>query len=346
MTVGTWWVAGTTTYHPLTTNRHILSMPAPLSLPDLAVGAHVEETLLVWDVEQRTQADGNPFVILTLANSSGRVKSAPFWSSDLHKVEGLAKGAVVSVVGELGTYRSDRQLKVASLRPVPREMVDWGRLLPSVGDVAPWWKKIEEWRGEMVDGPFRRAIALFYDDPDFRAQYERCPASLANHHAELGGLLKHTVEVGVISRQIAKTCGAALDVVLAGVLLHDIGKLEAYRWDGLFSMTEAGSLLGHVVLGSLMLDRRLDESDQPVVTESERLLLQHLVLSHHGELEFGSPVRPMTLEAEVLHFADDASASTANFAAALREAANFGEGDPVSKPIWSLDRRRVYRGGA
>jgi len=322
-------------------------MPSsPVSLPDLAVGARVEEPFLVWDVEQRTQSDGSPFAILTLANSTGRVKTAPFWSSDLHKVEGIQKGAVVSVIGELGLYRADRQIKVASLRPVSRELVDWTRLLPSVGDVAPWWSTIEKWRADLADGPWRRALALFYDDPDFRALYERCPASLANHHAELGGLLKHTVEVGAIARQTAKVCGAAWDLVLAGVLLHDIGKLEAYRWDGLFEMTEAGSLLGHVVLGSLMLDRRLDEPEQPVVSERERLLLQHLVLSHHGALEFGSPVRPMTLEAEVLHYADDASAATANFATALKETGNFGEGDAVSKPIWSLDRRRVYRGPA
>jgi len=321
-------------------------MPAPVSLPDLAVGAHVEEPLLVWDVEQRTQSDGSAFVILTLANSTGRVKTAPFWSSDLHKVEGVQKGAVVSVIGEVGTYRTDRQLKVSSLRPVPPNLVDWSRLLPSIGDVAPWWKKVDDWRGEMDAGPFRRAVALFYDDPDFRAQYERCPASLANHHAELGGLLKHTVEVGVIGRQIAKTCGASWDVVLAGVLLHDIGKLEAYRWDGLFTMTEAGSLLGHVALGSLMLDRRLDEPEEAVMSEGERLLLQHLVLSHHGELEFGSPVRPMTLEAEVLHYADSASAATANLANALKEAANFGDGESVSRPIWTLDRRRVFRGPA
>jgi 3'-5' exoribonuclease len=319
-------------------------MPAPLSIPDLALGARVEGPFLVSEVEQRTQNDGSPYVILTLTNSTGRLKTAPFWSSDLHKVEGIEKGAVVSVVGDIGTYRADRQLKVSSLRPVPRAMVDWASLLPSVGDVAPWWRKVEEWRGELTDSPWRRAIALFYDDPDFRARYERCPASLANHHAELGGLLKHTVEVGLIARTVAKTCGASPDLLLAGVLLHDIGKLEAYRWDGLFEMTEAGSLLGHVVLGSLMLDQRLDEADPPVVADDERLLLHHLILSHHGELEFGSPVRPMILEAEVLHHADNASATTANFAAALRESANFGDGESVSKPIWSLDRRRVYRG--
>jgi 3'-5' exoribonuclease len=341
-----------TTYNPLTayylppaTCHHILAVPpTPVSLPDLPLGARVEDTLLVVDVEQRTQSDGSPYVILTLGNSSGRVKSAPFWSSDLHKVEGLEKGAVISVIGELGEYRGDRQLKVTSVRSVPKDMVDWARLLPSVGDVTPWWSTVDKWIADMADGAWSRTVALFYGDADFRSRYERCPASLANHHAELGGLLKHTVEVGLIARQIAKTCGARWDLVLAGVLLHDIGKLEAYAWDGLFEMTEAGSLLGHVVLGALMLDRRLDEEEQPPLGDAERLVLEHLILSHHGELAFGSPVRPMTLEAEVLNHADDASAKSANFAAALKQSANFGEGETVSKPIWSLDRRRVYRG--
>lgn len=317
--------------------------PAPVSLPNLAVGSRVEDTFLVHELEQRTQSDGSPFAILTLGNSSGKVKTAPFWSSDLHKVEGLEKGSVVSVIGDIGEYRGDRQLKVTALRSVAPALVEWERLLPSVGDVTPWWRKVDEWRAELPEGSWRRVVALFYDDPDFRARYERCPASLGNHHAALGGLLKHTVEVGLIGRQMAKTCGARWDPLLAGVLLHDIGKLEAYRWDGPFEMTEAGSLLGHVVLGSLMLDRRLDETEEPVVSDEERLLLQHLVLSHHGELEFGSPVRPMTLEAEVLHYADQASAATANLAAALKESANFGEGQSVSKPIWTLDRRRLYR---
>jgi 3'-5' exoribonuclease len=318
--------------------------PTPVSLPDLPLGARVEDTLLVYEVEQRTQTDGSPFVILTLGNSSGRLKTAPFWSSEVHKVEGVEKGAVISIVGDVGEYRGDRQLKVASIRSVPREMVQWARLLPSVGDVAPWWGSVDKWIAEMPDGPWRRTVALFYADPAFRARYERCPASLTNHHAALGGLLKHTVEVGAIAKTMAKAAGATWELVLAGVLLHDIGKLEAYGWDGPFEMTEAGSLLGHVVLGSIMLDRRLDEEEQPPLSDPERLVLQHLILSHHGALEFGSPVRPMTLEAEILHLADHASASTANLAAALRESANFADGETVSKPIWMLDRRRIYRG--
>jgi len=315
-----------------------------VSLPDLPLGARVEDALLVYEVEQRTQSDGSPYVILTLGNASGRVKSAPFWSSDLHMVEGLEKGAVISVIGDAGEYRGDRQLKVTSIRSVPRDLVDWSRLLPSVGEVAPWWSTVDKWIADMAEGSWRRTVALFYGDGAFRSRYERCPASLSNHHAALGGLLKHTVEVGAIARTMAKAAGATWDLVLAGVLLHDIGKLEAYAWDGLFAMTEAGSLVGHVVLGSIMLDRRLDEEEEPPLTDGERLVLQHLILSHHGELEFGSPVRPMTLEAEVLHLADHASASTANLATALRDSANFGDGEAVSKPIWTLDRRRVYRG--
>jgi 3'-5' exoribonuclease len=104
-----------------------------------------------------------------------------------------------------------------------------------------------------------------------------------------------------------------------------------------------GRLLGHVVLGALMLDRRLDEEDDPPCTAEERELLLHLVLSHHGQLQFGSPVTPMTLEAEVLHWADNASAKTASFAEALADQSNFPSGD-VSTPQWALERRRVYRG--
>ena len=315
---------------------------SPISIPALGVGERIKGTLLVWNVDMRTQSDGNPYAILELANSTGRAPTAPFWSTDLHKIEGLTKGAVVDVVAEVQEYRGSRQLKVVSIRPVPQDLADLTRLLPSVGDVAPWWNLLDKWRGEMADGPWSRAVAAFYDDPDFRRAYERCPASIGNHHAALGGLLKHTGEVAHIARAIAKTCAADWDLLLAGVLLHDVGKLEAYRYDGLFETTEAGALLGHVTLGALLLERRLAELAPPLAA-CERSLLHHLVLSHHGALEFGSPVLPMTLEAEILHLADHASATSTNFADALRDDANFASGAQVSRRIWSLDDRKIYR---
>jgi len=186
---------------------------------------------------------------------------------------------------------------------------------------------------------------LFFDDPGFRSRFEACPASTSGHHAELGGLLRHTWEVAAIGRAIARTCGAEPDLVLAGAMLHDIGKLEAYRWDGAFEMTDAGALLGHVTLGMLMLDRRLAAQPAPACTGGERLVLQHLIASHHGHQEFGAAMPPMTLEAEVLHFADNASAKATSMAKALSTDENFdGQTLMSARALWEIDRRRAYRG--
>jgi 3'-5' exoribonuclease len=124
--------------------------------------------------------------------------------------------------------------------------------------------------------------------------------------------------------------------VLAGVLLHDIGKLESYRWEGAFEMTVAGSVAGHVVLGAIMLDRRYHQAPQPPCTPGELLELHHLILSHHGKLEFGAPVTPMTLEAEILHYGQ-CQRKAASMDDALRS--GFRRGCGGQPPIWQLDRR-------
>jgi 3'-5' exoribonuclease len=319
-------------------------MSHPTQLPDLSPGQRIQDPLLILGVDRR--GGETPHTILTLANATGRLATAPFWLEDQPKIAGLAAGDVVQVIGEVALYRGVRQLKVTSLRPLPKGTVDLSQLVPSIGDPAPYWKTLDGWRAEIVRPRLAATLDLFYADDDFRLRYEACPASLAGHHAELGGLLKHTVEVASIARAIARVCRAEPDLVLAGVLLHDIGKLEAYRWDGgLFAMTEAGSLQGHVALGALMLDRAVRAAQPMPCTEQELGILQHLVLSHHGRLEFGAAVAPMTLEAEVLHYADNASAKTASMADALADPAHFEGDDLVSaRSLWQLDRRRVYRG--
>ena len=318
-------------------------MARVLDLPSLQSGERVQDTLLVLEVDQKS-FDGTTYTVLTFGNSSGRIASAPFWEKDQPIVEGVRKGHVVQVIGEVGDYRGKRQLRVTSLRLLPPASVDVRALLPSVGDVTRYWETLDGWRREITKPRLGRVVALFHDDDEFRRRYETCPASVAGHHAAIGGLLKHTVEVGAIARAIARVSGADADLVLAGVLLHDIGKLEAYRWDRIFDYTDAGHLLGHVVLGALLLDRRLDRADEPPCTEAERAILLHLVLSHHGKLEFGSPVAPLTLEAEVLHWADNASAKTASMAEVLKDAEAFGEGLVSQRKFWQLDYRRAYRG--
>jgi 3'-5' exoribonuclease len=312
-------------------------------LSELPIGTRVQDPFIVLDVEAR--GGDTPHTILTFGNAHGRLQSAPFWPSDSPKITGVSRGCVVQVIGTVGAYRDRRQLTVDSLRVLPREQVDWHALMPSVGDVSRYWKAIDRWRGEVRGPRLARVLSLFYDDPAFRERYEQCPASTSGHHAALGGLLKHTCEVVHIGHAICRLYASAdPDLVAAGVLLHDIGKLDSYRWDGVFEVTVPGSVIGHVVLGALMLDRRVRAETPMPCTEDELLLLQHLVLSHHGKLEFGAPVAPMTLEAEIIHYADNASAKTASMDEALRDSENFvGDSEVSARPVWQIDRRRAWR---
>ena len=319
-------------------------MSRVLDLPTLQIGDHVQDTLLVLEAEQRS-FDGGAYTVLTFGNASGRLLSAPFFDKDLPFVEGVRRGHVVQVIGDVAEYRGRRQLRVtAPLRLLPAGAVDVTQLLPTVGDVTRYWEVLDGWRREIRKPRLARVLSLFYDDDEFRARYGRCPASINGHHAAIGGLVKHTAEVAAIARTIGRVSGADPDLVLAGVLLHDIGKLESYRWDGVFEYSDGGHLLGHVVLGALMLERRLALEAEAPCTPEERDVLLHLILAHHGRLEFGSPVAPMTLEAEVLHWADNASAKTSSMSEALREAEAFGESLVSQRKFWQLDYRRAYRG--
>lgn len=318
-------------------------MTAPPDLTSLAPGARVQDPFVVLEVE--TRGGDHPHTVLTLGNPSGAIQTAPFWPEDAPKVAGITRRAVVQVIGEVATYREKRQLKVSSIRVLPAGTVEASRLLPSVGDVRKYWNYLDRLRAEIRGPRLRAVLDLFFEDGEFRERFQRCPASTSGHHAELGGLLRHTSEVAAIALAIARAVHADEDLVVAGVLLHDIGKLEAYRWDGAFEATELNALQGHVVLGALMMDRAVRARTPMPCTEQELAILLHLVLAHHGRLEFGAPVPPLTLEAEVLHHADNASAKTASMAEALGSASNFPEGSLLSGPgIWQVDRRRLYRG--
>ena len=307
-------------------------------------GSAVRAPLLILDLESR--GGDVPHTIITFGNVGGRLRSAPFWASEHHRIAHLARGQAVEVAGTIGSWRDRRQLHVESIRVLPPGQVPWNELLPSCGDPAPWWRLLDGWRTTIRGPRLSQTLALLFDDEAFRARFERCPASPNGHHARLGGLLQHTCEVAHLALAAARLAPTAdRDLLLAGALLHDIGKIESYRWDGLFDTTIAGRALGHVVLGSLLLDRAVHNAHYPTCTRDELELLHHLILSHHGKLEFGSPVLPLTLEAEILCHADLASARGASMDEALNDPELFPGGSPVSiRPLWQLDQRRVWRG--
>ena len=319
-------------------------MPPPLDLKTLAAGDELHHPLLVLDVIAKS--GDHPRTTLVLGNRTGRIETAPFWAGRDEAIKGIGKGTQVQVLGQVTRYRDSLQLEVTSLRPLPHGSVPLTDLVPSVGSVEKYWQFIDELRQRFTAPRLRAVVDLFYTDEAFRERYEQCPgAPGTGHHAALGGLLQHTCEVVSIGRQIARIAHADEEIVIAGALLHDIGKLEAYSWSsGVFETTERGRMIGHVVEGVLMLRDAIHAAAAAPCTAEEQMLLEHLILSHHGLLEYGSPVRPLTLEAEILHTADNASAKTAAITEAYASTEYFpGEARVAARRVWQLDNRWLVR---
>src|SRR6185437_8325603 len=256
-----------------------------LNLATATVGERVQETLRVVERAERTRSGGEPYVVLTLGNATGQIDTEPIWSNLLDSgwADGAIRGALVQVIGDLTRYTargfSRRQLKLsAPLRALPRDSQPLDDFIPHVNESSEQlWDRLDKVRHEIRSDPLRAVLALFFDDEPFRLRFERMPASIGGHHSMRGGLLLHVGEVAYIGRTIARAMRAHVDLVVAGALLHDIGKVEAYdvTWDG-FVRTPAGFLVEHVVLGSLMLQRRLAEAGQDLCTFAQQLELQHL----------------------------------------------------------------------
>jgi len=311
-------------------------------IPRATVGDRVQHEFLVVDREEKKQANGDPFVLFTLGNSSGRLGTAPLWSNQLEWAGGAERGKVVQVIGEIAAFHGRRQVRLtAPMRVLPDDSVEPERFLPRIGVATEsLWEWVDRARSELKSPALRRAVDLFFADDAFRVEFERAPASVAGHHALVGGLLLHVTEVASIARSAARVMKANPDLVVVGALLHDVGKVRAYDVGPAgFSHTPAGSLLGHVVLGALMLQERLHGVPPSDIASPQRLELMHMILSHHGSLEFGSPVQPMTVEAELLHWADETSAKANDMVESLAEDEHFGSGEVSDRRPWRVGRR-------
>lgn len=324
-------------------------MPGPLHLPTLAPGDRVQHELLVRAREEKSTKDGKPYVVLTVGNRSGSIRCDNIWMEKLEWVAGAERGRVVQVVGDvkLSQYNGSAERKLAVTAPVrvlPDDQFRAEDFLPHVDEPAErLWEKFDRARARVEAAPLRAVLDAVFDDA-FRVQFERTPGSTKGHHAKVGGLLQHTIEVANIALTSAKAVRKANpDLVVAGALLHDVGKVEAYDVGPQgFTATPCGLLVGHVVLGVLLVERKLQALGEPPCSEGQLLELRHMILSHHGKLEFGSPVQPMTLEAQIVHHADDASAKATDFLDAFEDEDLWAEGGDFSKRSWQLSRQ-VWR---
>lgn len=320
---------------------------APVSVLDLSKlkkGDRVQHALMVQTRDERATKDGKPFVTLSVGNRTGSLDVAPIWQERLEWVEGVQPGKLVQVLGSITSYKEKRQLDLSGpLRILPMDGQSLNDFLPSItDDPIKLWDWIDKERGAFKSKALKAAVDLFFADDDFRSHFQRTPGAPRGHHALVGGLLLHVVEVARIGKGIANVMNANAELVVAGALLHDIGKVEAYAIEpGGFTFTQSGYLLGHIVLGSLMLERRLPRLPPDALSESQALELHHFIQSHHGIPEYGAAVPPMTVEAEILHWADESSAKASSMAEVIASDEHFGGGAfslrkpfPVDKRVW------------
>jgi 3'-5' exoribonuclease len=278
---------------------------------DLQDGAAVDGVLLVREVECRQKRDGAPYYRLTLADRTGSV-AAVMWDDK----PAVDAGNAAHVAGRCTEHpRYGRQLTVDALTPVSAEAVVWDDLVEGPDRPASEWCDDLEALIASVHDPHLFALIggmLDAGSPTGRA-YRDAPAAKYNHHAYRGGLLEHSVGVAqLVSAASAIFPGVDRDLAVCGALLHDIGKLEAYAGEqGCADLTDAGKLEGEIPLGYYRVRREI-ESIPGFPRDLARALL-HIILAHHGCLEYGSPVVRGTREAALVHAIDNLSGQLGAF---------------------------------
>jgi len=271
---------------------------------DLAEGEPVTSFFLAKQVQLRQRRSGEPYLSLILGDRTGDI-AAVMWEGVEEASKGLVEGDIVKVQGYLGTYQRERQLTVTRLRKASPEEIALDEYLPrSPQDPVALLARLREMVEDVREPHLKRLLRDLLAEEPFLNAFMAAPAAKSIHHAVLGGLLEHTVSVVGLCRLLADYYPALdRDLLLAAATLHDVGKTRELTWDRVFDYTDAGRLLGHITLGTLLVEERIRAIPEFPEDLAQRLL--HCILSHHGELEWGSPRRPKTLEALVLHYVED-----------------------------------------
>jgi 3'-5' exoribonuclease len=281
--------------------------PHPLLLCDWRDGASVDAVLLVREVERRQKRDGASFLRLVLGDRSGTVP-AVMWTPD-QAGDAASPGVPAWIAGRLTEHpRYGRQVTVTTLRePRPQE-IDWDSLLE--GPSRPIGR-IEIELAALLDSirdPYLAELVerLLGHDTATGQRFRVAPAAKFNHHAYRHGLLEHSVDVAHGVSAVSSVFGLNRDIAVCGALLHDIGKLDAYEGEvGAIDLTDVGKLIGEIPLGYYRVRREIECIDRFPDEAAQHLL--HIVLSHHGRLDYGSPVVPSTREATLVHAIDELS---------------------------------------
>jgi 3'-5' exoribonuclease len=295
----------------------------------------LQSTFLVVSKQLKPKKNGGDYLALVLGDRTGQLE-AKMWDNIGQYVNTFQADEVVSVKGYINRYNGRPQLIVQAVSRVAPETVDFGDFLPKTGkDVEQLWTRLGECVAGVGNVHLRGLLEAFLQDAAFAAAFRAAPAAKSLHHACIGGLLEHVVS-------LMNLCDLACrnypminrDLLLTGAFLHDIGKIHELCYARSFAYTTRGELLGHMIIELEMVQEKI--AGLPGFPGELKTLVEHLIISHHGEYEFGSPKLPMFPEALMLHYLDDLDSKIESMRAQLER--GFDAGGPWAGYNASLGR--------
>ena len=297
---------------------------------------------LVLAKQQRMTKQNKPYFNLIFGDKTGQVEGRIWDPGDSRIAKEFERGDIVKIRGCVTRFDDRLQLKIDHLRKTTAGEVDKAEMLPcTTCNVDELWQKLLGFVESFTDPDLKLLLNTLLADSGLAQAYREAPAAKQLHHAWLGGLLEHVVSLLTLADRIAPHYPILhRDLLLTGVVLHDIGKVHELTWEIGFEYSVEGVLLGHIQMGMALVEKAIDRL--PEFPPRLKTLVLHLILSHHGKLEFGSPKLPMIPEALVLNFIDDLDAKMQAMMSEFDRSAREGKGaDELTGRIWALDQRQM-----
>jgi len=239
------------------------------------------------------------------------------WDQFETAAKGINRDDFVKVQARVEIYKNRPQLSLTQVRLAKPEEIDLADFLPQTkADVAKLYAQLLEYAASVANPWLKKLVTRILDEPATAARYKRAPAAKVMHHAYLGGLLEHVISLCGLAKQVAAHYPELdVDLLLTAAILHDVGKLDELCYERAIGYTVEGQLLGHIVMEIETVSKAMSAIEG--FPPNLKTVVQHLLISHHGEYEFGSPKLPMIREALVFHYLDDLDSKLAAVRAAL-----------------------------
>jgi 3'-5' exoribonuclease len=310
------------TWHPNEGGKPVTLKYVPVN--ELQSGTRVVAVYLLQNPQVRNRKDGGSYASMMLRDATGWVPAVMWDGFDALATGQIKENDFVEVSGEVLTYNGQLQVKAGRIKKVRDEDVDETRFLPvSPFSVEEMERDLAALIAQITDPDLHRLVTAIFANEEFMSRFRRAPSAVSMHQAYLGGLLEHTLCVVKNALKIADNYPQAnRSLLIAAGLLHDLGKTMEFVYDKKIAYSDVGRLLGHISMGNALVEVQC--SKMPGFPPAKKVLVQHIILSHHGMLEFGSPKRPKTLEAIILHHADLIDAQISNYQEALAHAMRTG----------------------